>query len=439
MNMTHKIETVRLKENKLNIEIYGVEDLNPDFLESIKKHGILTPLTIKEDGTIISGHMRHKAAIKLNIEEVPVNYVNYETELEEREALINFNQQRVKTYSQMANEADSLKDIEAKKAEQRKLNGLKNTDTQTFAEHEKGESKQIIAKKTGFGSKENLRKYEKVREAAQNGSEKASTNIKKLDSGDITINKAYKDLRTEEKKKENEQKIKEFASKPLNGNIKLLEGDLFEQIKNVEDNSIDLLCTDPPYMVLNEDWDTFKTKEDFLRFTEDWLNAVMPKVKQTGKVFISFATKFKFDLYNILAKNNFYDFIFGDEVIWVKRNNNKRNSKKTFRYQYESILYLYGKEAPDLNFEDYGEIQSNVWEIATPQSNFNEGKYHPAQKPLELYRRIIQVGSNENDLVLDCFGGSGTTGIVCKKSNRDCVLIERDKKYIELIKGRLNQ
>ena len=114
-------------------------------------------------------------------------------------------------------------------------------------------------------------------------------------------------------------------------------------------------------------------------------------------------------------------------------------SQKRYRLTYEPIIYLYGKDSKKLNFTDdtFGEIQTDVWDIATPQSNFKEGKYHSAQKPLELYRRIIKTGSKENDTVLDCFSGSGTTGIICNELNRNCILIEKDIENIKIIKGRL--
>ena len=96
-----------------------------------------------------------------------------------------------------------------------------------------------------------------------------------------------------------------------------------------------------------------------------------------------------------------------------------------YRFAYEPIFYLYGKQADVLNFppETYGETQSNVWTIATPQSNFKEGKYHPAQKPIELLERIIATGSKEGGTVLDPFAGSGTTGVAAKKLKRDFILI----------------
>ena len=200
-----------------------------------------------------------------------------------------------------------------------------------------------------------------------------------------------------------------------------------------------MLCTDPPYFVLDENWDTFKDKQDFLTFTENWLNKIMPKVKKnTGRIYISFAHDYIFDLYNIFSKYNNYGFTFFGQIIWVKKNNNQKFNRKAYRLTFEPIFYLYGKDCKDLNFYEFGEIQSNVWEIAIPQSNFKEGKYHPTQKPIELYRRIIETGSNENDLILDCFAGSGTSGVVCKQINRNCILIEKEEKYIDIIKGRIN-
>ena len=129
----------------------------------------------------------------------------------------------------------------------------------------------------------------------------------------------------------------------------------------------------------------------------------------------------------------------GSEIIWYYKNNNKPFDRKRYRFAYEPIIYLHGLEAGNLNFtpDTFGEIQQTVWELATPQSNFNEGKYHAAQKPLELYSRIVKTGSFENDIVLDCFAGSGTTGIVCNQLNRKAILIERDLENIKIIKGRL--
>jgi site-specific DNA-methyltransferase (adenine-specific) len=81
----------------------------------------------------------------------------------------------------------------------------------------------------------------------------------------------------------------------------------------------------------------------------------------------------------------------------------------------------------------------SVWSIAnTPSSEKKEGK-HPTQKPIELLTRIILSASNENDVVLDPFCGSGTTGVVSKKYNRNFIGIDNCAEYIELTKKRLEK
>lgn len=267
--------------------------------------------------------------------------------------------------------------------------------------------------------------------------------IQKLENQEISIIHAYNEIKAVDKINERKQKlellIENGKTTTLPINIKLLEGDLFNVIDQIPDNSIDLLNTDPPYMILDEKWDTFVNKENFLDFTEKWLKAVIPKVKDTGRIYISFSQWFQYDFYNILLKNNFFDFIFKQNIIWYYKNNNQPSNRKEYRYMYEPIFYLYGKNAKPLNFtaDTYGETQQNVWEIASPQSNFTEGKVHPAQKPIELYKRIIQTGSFENDSVLDCFAGSGTTGMICKQLKRNCILIEKDSDNIQIIRGRI--
>jgi site-specific DNA-methyltransferase (adenine-specific) len=226
--------------------------------------------------------------------------------------------------------------------------------------------------------------------------------------------------------------------KPVGG--VLYEGDIFNEIAEIEDRSVDLLFVDPPYMILKEEWDQYANIEQFIAFSKKWLDLVMPKVKQTGRVYICFSQYYQYDFYHLLSENGFYGFNFGQTIIWNYRNNNQPSDRKMYRFAYEPVFYLYGKEAGPLNFtpETYGETQFNVWTIAIPQSNFTEGKFHPAQKPLELLERIITTGSKEGDMVLDPFAGSGTTGIVAQKQGRKYILIEKDLEYCKIAKGRLN-
>lgn len=257
----------------------------------------------------------------------------------------------------------------------------------------------------------------------------------KIMSGQLTKTQAKQEIRNQN----NTKKIEEAAALKVDNNITIFEGDVMEMLAKIEDKSIDLLCTDPPYFVLkDQEWDQFKDKYHYLIFIENWLEIVTKKIKSSGRIYISFAHDFMFDIYEIFRKNNFFGFKFGNILIWNYKNNVKPFDRKRYRLTYEPIFYLYGLDAEQLNFTEYSTIQSAVLEIAIPQSNFSEGKYHPCQKPLELYRRIISSGSKKGDLVLDCFAGSGTTGIICKVLKRNCILIEKEEEYIKIMKGRIN-
>ena len=163
-------------------------------------------------------------------------------------------------------------------------------------------------------------------------------------------------------------------------------------------------------------------------------------MKDTGRMFIFFAPDYQYHLFQLLMSNNFFDMDYANTIIWVKKNNNKKFDRKRYRLTYEPIFHLSGKAAGNLTFPDetFGEIQTDVWTVATPQSNFKEGKYHPAQKPVEIYDRIVMTASNEGDTILDPFAGSGTAAIPCIKRRRKCFLIEANADNCILIQGRIN-
>lgn len=391
------------------------------------------------DNTIIDGHNRYEIC-KENDIEFKTNELEFENVEQVKEWMINnqFSRRNLPLY-QRAVLALKLKPIYEEKAKENLSMGGK-IKGEPLLNSVKAENEPIIikpintqkelAKQAGV-SQDTISKVEKI-EA------KAPIEIKeKLSSGEISINQAYKEIKKTERKEKLKQQSKELSKQELIINGKIIHDDFFNAIKDIDDKSIDLLFVDPPYAILKEEWDNV----DIAEFTEKWLKETMPKVKDTGRIYISFSHAYMFELYKILNQNDNFGFNFGQILIWQYRNNNKPSDRKMYRHAYEPIFYLYGKDAEGLNFTDdtYGEIQNTVWTIATPQSNFKEGKHHPAQKPLELLERIIKTGSKQGDLVLDPFAGSGTTGVICEKFKRDYILIERDDEYVEIIKGRLNE
>ena len=74
----------------------------------------------------------------------------------------------------------------------------------------------------------------------------------------------------------------------------------------------------------------------------------------------------------------------------------------------------------------------DVWRLTAPKKNEKEFGKHPTQKPIQLLNLIIKASTDENDLILDPFNGSGTTGVACIRNNRNYIGIEYEKKYCDL-------
>jgi ParB-like chromosome segregation protein Spo0J len=208
-------KTKSLKPHPKNEAIYGREpDLPADFLNSVKRLGVLQPLVVKSDGTIISGHRRFAAAKVLEIEEVPVLIGSYASDLDEVEALVVLNQQRLKSPSQIAREGMELQRIEAERAAMRRKATQNNESGKAVdlnSDHQEGRSLDHVAASLGI-SRDRWYKLKTIFEKAESGDEEAAELLKALDAGDISVHKAYKTLR-EESDKATQAKVKAEGEK----------------------------------------------------------------------------------------------------------------------------------------------------------------------------------------------------------------------------------
>lgn len=220
-----------------------------------------------------------------------------------------------------------------------------------------------------------------------------------------------------------------------NGHITHLEGDCRDLIKDIPDNSVNCLITDPPYSVMDDyEWDK---KDD--EFYHQWLSTLIPKLSQKHSGFIFFDSRRTYDFEGILR--NYVDI--KNRIIWIRKNMSLgRIIRDRFISSYE-VVYYFGNRSLDLP-ENWGAERFDTCEFAVPQSNFKDKKLHPTQKPINLILQLLRVGSYPGDVVLDCFAGSGVVGRACQiVGNRKCILIEMEPEYNELIKvmisGRNNQ
>lgn len=179
-----------LNDNTSIIQRMDVTDL----LKSIGRDGILVPLIINDDGVIISGSRRWIAALKLGLPSVPVEVRSFKNESEEKQAILDYNRYREKSFSQKMREAQLLKEIEAKKAKRRMLAGRRDP-TLTSGEgyspkrHER-ETAVIVAARMQM-RKDTFRKGEKVWNEAKEGNEEAAKYVKAMDDETKSVNSAF--------------------------------------------------------------------------------------------------------------------------------------------------------------------------------------------------------------------------------------------------------
>ena len=193
---SNDMPTANLKANPINDRIYGETVADAGLTESVRLHGVIESIVIKRDFTIVSGHRRWAAARGAGLESVPVRYVEFENAEDEREAIIEYNRQREKTFTQRMNEADELRDIERERARQRQATSTGGNNPQLVDIcPQAGKTRDAIASQVGIGSGRTYDRARAVWERAKAGEEEAKALVDSIDRGDTTISAAYRDVR----------------------------------------------------------------------------------------------------------------------------------------------------------------------------------------------------------------------------------------------------
>ena len=225
-------------------------------------------------------------------------------------------------------------------------------------------------------------------------------------------------------------------------NVELILGDVIEELKLVEDNLFDMAVIDPPYILnkttggisktgLVDRWqgnikgsDRTASIRNDIKF-EEWLPLVYKKMKNDSHCYIWTNDKNLADLQREAEK---VGFRLHNILIW-KKNNVTPN--RWYMKNCEFILFLYkGKAKPIKN-----KSSSQFLEY---KNKSGKEKLHPTEKPVDLIKELILNSSEENDLVLDCFMGSGSTGVACIETNRRFFGVEIEKGYFEIAEKRMS-
>ena len=196
--------------------------------------------------------------------------------------------------------------------------------------------------------------------------------------------------------------------------------------------SYDLVIADPPYNVTDWDWDNRGTPAEYLTETRVWLTTIKLALKPQYNLFWFCSPKFAADIEMIFRD---LSLPIKSRIVWHRRNMSMgSDTRDRFIDSWEMILHTGNRPLNLPVVWDDGRFDVQIF--AVPQTNFEDTKVHPTQKPLGLISRLVNYGSFPGDSVLDPFAGGGTTAVACRDT-RYCTLIEQDIGYVNTIKARL--
>ena len=246
---------------------------------------------------------------------------------------------------------------------------------------------------------------------------------------------------------------------PLN---KIINGNCIDSMISLPDNSIDVIFADPPYNLqlknvlsrpdsskvngVTEDWDRFKSFEDYDQFTKGWMSEAQRILKPEGTIWVIGSYHNIFRVGNTMQNLGFWIL---NDIIWHKSNPMPNFKGTRFTNAHETIIWASKNFSSKYNFNyqamkslNEGTQMRSDWHIpicsGRERIRDSEGnKIHSTQKPEALLYRVLLSSSKKGDVILDPFFGTGTTGAVAKKLGRNFIGLEKESVYIKAAEKRI--
>lgn len=233
----------------------------------------------------------------------------------------------------------------------------------------------------------------------------------------------------------------------------IVNGDCLEVLKTIPDESVDCILTDPPYnlglFMHNRNTNLAKMRDNQFAYAgwdnieyEEWCSNMREFLKECSRILkpkgtlISFMSIIKVESFIRFAEE--VGFYYKTTGIWHKKNPMPRNMNLQFVNSTESWVYFINRGTSG-TFHNNGKVVHDYLESSvTPLSEKKHGK-HPTQKPLSIMKQLINLTTNEGDIVLDPFMGSGSSCVAAALLNRNFIGIELNESYFDITSKRLEE
>lgn len=280
-----------------------------------------------------------------------------------------------------------------------------------------------------------------------------------------SINKLKEEL--DQNSIETRRELDKAKSYYFDAESSLYKMDAIEFLKSIPDESAELIFADPPYNIKKAQWDTFESQKAYIEWSVKWIKEARRVLTSNGSLYICGFSEILADLKWAAAPM----FKGCKWLVWHYKN--KANLGNDWGRSHESILHLRKSKNFIFNIDEvripynehtmkypkrnqavtsqFGNGKKYEWspnplgakpkdviEIPTISNKAWERYKHPTQKPVDLLRKVILSSSNEGDLVIDPFGGTGTTYAVAKAYGRRWMGSELEEEYCQIISGRLS-
>ncbi len=238
----------------------------------------------------------------------------------------------------------------------------------------------------------------------------------------------------------------------IQGNCLEVMDKMFEE----SDQRFDFIFADPPYFLSNGgitcqngkmvkvdkgEWDKSKGTEINHEFNTEWLKRCQNLLTPNGTLAVSGTHHVIFSVGYAMQQLKMKML---NTITWEKPNPPPNLACRYLTHSTETLLWAAKNEKSKhlFNYKQMKEINGgkqmkDVWRFTAPNKSEKEYGKHPTQKPIKLLERLILAATNENDLILDPFNGSGTSGVAAIRNNRKYIGIELDESYIEITKNRI--